>query len=302
MITTLSSALSTLSMVGNNGSKVHSVLNHANADVVLSSTEGTQFRMHNFTLKTTSGYFRSTLSNAHQTSESALFTCTLPFSDAPLERVLLMISGLPTTPWSSFTELEDAVTVMEYLDTPGPLSLIQASFLPPVLLQSPIAVYGLAAKLGWDKVLQHAAELSLPMGNLVQRALSDPEIEQQLKKVESAALMRLLAFHQRRRDEFRTLLYSDAFAGGNAKVGYCTRCNAIKDNSPWRDLRSRLLTEMERDTSGKWFGGREMQGWDETRGCWDAKCPNIGCRTVNYSQQMTMENLREGVKGLPMIV
>ncbi|KAF9441447.1 hypothetical protein P691DRAFT_573602 [Macrolepiota fuliginosa MF-IS2] len=132
MTSTPSSEPSSLPTADSNETKLHPILNYADADVVLSSEGGTLFRLHSITLKFTSGYFRSILSDPSsgpQPKQRCLITDKPTTCDAPLERVLLMISGLPTDPWASFDEAEAAANIMSYLDTPGPLSLLRASLL-----------------------------------------------------------------------------------------------------------------------------------------------------------------------------
>ncbi|KAJ3570510.1 hypothetical protein NP233_g4358 [Leucocoprinus birnbaumii] len=98
--------------------------------------------------------------NEGKLDDTSADVITVPFFDKPLERVLLIISAKPIPPWQSFAELEAAMEVMDYLDTPGPISYIRYWCLTPVFLSEPIRLYGLGARYGWEDVMQHASKLT----------------------------------------------------------------------------------------------------------------------------------------------
>lgn len=315
--------------------QVHPKFNSDEADTVISSNQGTLFCLSSITLRMTSGYFRSLLPKDTQSETARSSDITpastsfeskvhyIPFPDAPLERVLLMMSGLSTPPWSSFAELDGAVDVIEYLDAPGPLSIIRASCLAPLFLSEPVRVYALGARFGWDEVTQHAAVYTLPI-NLLYSSQSplpasspsdgksggsngsgdgDADLEDQLSRIPGPALFRLLKFHRRRRDTFRTLLWSPTmFTVGNADNALCRGCDKEVDNSSWRELRSRLLWEIDQDASGKSILSLEMEEWEESMRCWNAKCRTAGCETPLYHRLVTMKEIRDCVEQLPELV
>ncbi|KXN91879.1 hypothetical protein AN958_11181 [Leucoagaricus sp. SymC.cos] len=284
----------------------HAKFNDPAADIILSSNPGTLFRMPSITMRTTSGLLRLFLTDyepvkvdsPHSTPDghasgtdtgSPMDVISLPFDDAPIERVLLLLSALPTKPWTSFAELEAAVDVMDYLDTPGPLSYVRISCFMPTFLSEPIRLYGLGARYGWEDVIQHAAELTLSLNLFPPSSPSDDEsetdrkeIEDQLTRLPSTYLYRLLKMHRRRRDKFHELLFSDMFSVGNAAhvncacAQYTCGCSMASDNTPWLLLSSRLVWEMDQNPSGSAILSADMDSWEEATRCWNSRCKRCG--------------------------
>ncbi|KXN91882.1 hypothetical protein AN958_11184 [Leucoagaricus sp. SymC.cos] len=299
----------------------HPKFNEPPADIILSSNPGTLFRMPSITMRTTSGLLRLFLADyepvkvdsPHSTPEghasgtdtgSPMDVISLPFDDAPIERVLLLLSAQPTEPWMSFAELEAAVNVMDYLDTPGPISYVRVSCFLPTFLSEPIRLYGLGARYGWEDVIQHAAELTLSLNLFPPSSPSDDEsetdrkeIEDQLTRLPSTYLYRLLKMHRRRRDNFRELLFSsDMFSVGNAAHVNCP-CGTEINNATWHELRARLVWELDQNPSGKTILALEMEEMDESSRCWKAKCSR--CASLYYNRLETMKNIRACVEQLP---
>jgi hypothetical protein len=225
---------------------------------------------------------------------------SLPFEDAPIARVLLILSAQPIDPWKSFRELEAAIDVMEYLDTPGPLSVVRASCFTPIFCAEPIRLYGLAARFGWEEVLHHAAELTLNLNLFPSADDAASKIEEQLMRLPAPALYRLIKLHRRRRDKFRALIYSvDTFSVGNAVHINCS-CGTEINNSFWRELRSRLVWELDQNPSGRTILAPEMEEMDESARCWKAKCSR--CSSLYYNRLGTSKNIRMCVEKLPKIL
>ncbi|KAF5346865.1 hypothetical protein D9756_010554 [Leucocoprinus leucothites] len=296
----------------------HPKFNDETADTILSSNQGTLFRMHSVTLKTASGLLRLFLSQNEPSrtltdtlppssndprlgssgSDSPTDVISLPFNDAPIERVLFILSAQPTEPWVSFEELEAAVDVMDYLDTPGPLAFVRASCFMPVFALEPVRLYGLGAKFGWGEVITYAARLTLTF-NLFPSSDDDNKnkIEEQLTRLPSSALYRLLKFHRRRRDTFRESVYSmETFGVGNAVHINCP-CGTEVNNSFWRELRSRLVWEIDQNPSGETILAPEVMEMEESKRCWKAKC--TGCGSLYYNMAETLKNIRGCVELLP---
>ncbi|KAJ3568194.1 hypothetical protein NP233_g5875 [Leucocoprinus birnbaumii] len=296
----------------------HPQFDDATADTVLSSNQGTLFRMHSVTLRATSGLLRLFLSDPKPTNtggdpasppdltnlsltttvDMSTDVISLPFDDVPIQRVLLLVSAQPTEPWSSFEELEAAINVMEYLDTPGPLTFVRASCFMPVFSSQPIRLYGLGSKFGWNEVTEHAAVLTLSL-NLLPSSTSDDNqnLEEQLTRLSSGALYKLLKFHRLRRDTFRNLMYSvEIFGVGNATQINCP-CGTEVNNSCWRELRARLVWETDQNPSGATILSPEMEEMEESAKCWKAKCSR--CGSLYYNRIETLKNIRSCVGKLP---
>ena len=77
----------------------HPLFSSPDADVVLASKDQTQFRVHSYTLKTTSGCFRGMFSLPTSSQASTGFEVIRLEEDSDtLERLLRMICGLPVSP------------------------------------------------------------------------------------------------------------------------------------------------------------------------------------------------------------
>ncbi|KXN91876.1 hypothetical protein AN958_11178 [Leucoagaricus sp. SymC.cos] len=299
----------------------HPKFNDWRADIILSSKEGTLFRVHSIVLQSASGLLQLFLSDINRTkqepAESTIESnsgnprndpptevITLPFSDPPIERVLLVMTAQEIPPWSSWSELEAAVDVMEYLDTPGLLSFVRTWCLNPVFLSEPIRVYGLGAKFEWEEVMQHAAKLSLRM-NLFpsprtqspntatseeensDQLLEEPDIENQLSRL----------IHRHRRDEFRTFIRSPNNFNAAASAQYTCGCNMANDNTPWLLLSSRLVWEMDQNPSGSAILSADMDSWEEATRCWNSRCKR--CGGIAHERVEMLRKLRKCIEGLP---
>ncbi|KXN91880.1 hypothetical protein AN958_11182 [Leucoagaricus sp. SymC.cos] len=290
--------------------KFHPRFNDPEADIVLSSKEGTLFRIHSVVLKSASGLFQLVFSDVNHgkrgmaqstnedstkenpCSESDIEVITLPFPNPPIKRVLLMITAQEIPPWSSTAELEAAVEVMEYLEARGPLSIVRMSCLTSVCLSDPLQLYGLGARFGWGEVMQHTAALTLHL-NLF------PDIEPQLFKIPGPSLYRLLRLHRRRRDEFRAFILSpENFVGGTSALYKCA-CGRSNDNGPWRILASRLFWEMDQNPSGSTILSPEMDTWEESVRCWNSLCPRPSCGRASQDRVEMLRKLRQCIEQLP---
>ncbi|KXN91875.1 hypothetical protein AN958_11177, partial [Leucoagaricus sp. SymC.cos] len=104
----------------------HPLFNDEDADIVLIPNDGAHFCLPRFTLKKTSGYFRDAIfSKPLENNEFVI-----KFPTEPFEYVLLMVSGLPTTPPSTFDEIEAAINVLQFLDAQGLLTTFRHYVLP----------------------------------------------------------------------------------------------------------------------------------------------------------------------------
>ncbi|KAF5346831.1 hypothetical protein D9756_010585 [Leucocoprinus leucothites] len=105
----------------------HPSFDDEDADTVLSSNDHMLFRLPRVTLRKSSGHFRN-IFDSPKGKDSEPPEYKIPFPTIPLERVLCLISGLPVPIEKlSFSEIDAMVDVMQYLDTPGPLSTIRVS-------------------------------------------------------------------------------------------------------------------------------------------------------------------------------
>ncbi|EPQ57609.1 hypothetical protein GLOTRDRAFT_37773, partial [Gloeophyllum trabeum ATCC 11539] len=101
------------------------------ANVVLGCKDGSMyFRLHAFTLKTASSWFRA-MFTLPQCSDTATITSSPAASDvirldedAPtLEALFRMICGLPIPPLDSYDTIEPLLYAADKYDMPGPISI-----------------------------------------------------------------------------------------------------------------------------------------------------------------------------------
>lgn len=204
--------------------KYHPDFSLPDADIILRSLEGTLYRVHSYTLRTTSGLFY-TMFNLPQPMKIAehdvrgsrglrLEEIPIYEPDFVLERILRLICGLPVPPWESYDVLECVLTVAEKWDTPGPITIIRAALTSPQFLDSdPLRLYAIATHFEWKEEAKIASKKTLKLD------LHDASYAPMLEGLASKDLLSLLNLHRRRRDKFKELLDSpERFAAGNRFV------------------------------------------------------------------------------------
>lgn len=299
----------------------HSHFASPDADIVLCSVESTYYRVPSFTLRTTSGFFRKILPpppGYHATHAQYPLTpipspiqhhhivgagvvveepILVNLKDSVVERVLRMLSGLRTPKWGSFDELEDAVTLIEEWDAPGPLSVVRAAITAPLFLSEPLRLYAIASHFNWDEEARLASTYTLTL------SLYDEKHQSMLERLSSKHLMALLNFHRRRRDEFKAFIDSEEpFNAGNATHYHCTGCGEETDNHSWRELKSRMFLEMDQRPLGDTLSGLDMEEWPESTACWSAKCHKEDCGRLNYNKLSTLRDIKECIDRLPSTI
>ena len=207
-------------------SSYHPLFSFPNGDVVLRSTEGTLYRLHSYTLRTSSGLFDTMFSlpqpkicrlshNYHvsTSSDTRLYPDILDVyeADFPMAEVLKLIYGILTPLRTSFDEIEAILALAEKWDTQGVIEKLRSVFSSPQFIdQYPIKCYVLSRHYGWDYEAKLASTRTLALN------LYDPIHIHSLDQLSSKDLRLLLNLHRKRRDMFRQLLNSpERFPAGN---------------------------------------------------------------------------------------
>ncbi|KAH9475535.1 hypothetical protein JR316_0012650 [Psilocybe cubensis] len=292
----------------------HNAFSDPDADAVLRSYQGTLYRVHSYTLRTTSGLFETMFTlpqpNSRHSSdceEPSMSKINLPSvldvyeSDFVLERLLRLLTGLPLPRWNSIEEIERVLTVAEKWDTPGPISTMRYALSSHQFLQShPLKCYMLATHFGWD------AEAKLASTHTLTLNLNDKIHSSVIDQMTSKDLLPLLDLHRKRRDMFRELLNSpERFAAGNSSPYHCNRCGVTElDNYAWRAFKHAMFLEIERRPLGDTLGlaSGEAAEWPESLACWQAKCPKGGCGGLNYDRIATLRQIRLCISLLPTTI
>ncbi|KAE9396352.1 hypothetical protein BT96DRAFT_792474, partial [Gymnopus androsaceus JB14] len=199
-------------------------------------------------------------------------------NDAILEPMLRLMSGLPIPFWSQrecdsdesnekyFVEIEALLTLAESWDAPGPLSILRFGITSPMFLDQPLRLYAIATHFEWHPEAKLASKHSLGLD------LYDDEHEEALNRLSSKHLLALLRLHRNRRNALKVFLDDpEVFSLGNADNSRCN-CNGDIDNSAWRELKARIIREMDQNSRGSFVGSWEMEEWKESVRCWKAKC------------------------------
>ncbi|KAJ7125772.1 hypothetical protein C8R43DRAFT_1212083 [Mycena crocata] len=279
----------------------HPTFSSPDADIVLESFERTLYRVHSYTLRTTSVFFRTMLSLPPPEGGHSIEPIAIHQPDASVEPLLCLMSGLATLPWRSFDELESVLFLAENWDTPGPIASLRTALTAHKWLTAfPLRLYALAVHFGWR------TEAALASTHTLSLNLFDPEHAAALQSLPSTALLALLRLHRGRRITLNAMLNSpERFIAGNGEPFHCSACAITPlENRTWRALKARVGREMDvrplGDGLGLPVGG--MSEWEESRACWAARCTKDGCGAVNYDRIATLKQLRACVDSLPIAV
>ena len=106
----------------------HPLFASLDADVILGAKDETIFfRVHSYTLKTTSGWFRQMFTLPQKTPPTRKDVINLDEDADTLEALLRMICGLPVLRLESFDIVEAILYAAEKYDMPGPQSIGELS-------------------------------------------------------------------------------------------------------------------------------------------------------------------------------
>ncbi|KAJ7612985.1 hypothetical protein FB45DRAFT_842921 [Roridomyces roridus] len=255
------------------------------ADVALHSVEGTVYLVHSIILRNTSSFFRTMLSLPQPADSKAPHDIPVGEKDVVLERVLRLMCGMEIPRWSSLDEIESVLTLVEKWEAPGPLSVVRTAVTSTHFADEPLRLYVLTSHFGWEEeskqVLTETLKLMLLSG----------EHDSLLCRLSSRSLLKIVTFHDRCKTRFRDALNGgELFSAGNEEPRICG-CGKRTDNTTWRALKAKLLTEFEKRPLGDQILV-DMSAWPEAAACWREKC---GCGTQYYDQVATVRNIKESI-------
>ncbi|EKM54218.1 uncharacterized protein PHACADRAFT_257912 [Phanerochaete carnosa HHB-10118-sp] len=269
----------------------HELFNSPNADTVLGSKDRVLFRVHSYTLKTTSGWFKDMFSLPQKDRASDHRVDIFLDEDAStLEALLRCVCGLAIPCLESYDVIEPLLFAAEKYDMPGPLSIVRALASTPPLLADSLHLFVLACRYGWDDVAQLAASQTLTLN------LNDEKYRPVLAKLMSIPLLNLLALHRGRRDTLRERLNEAPFVSDSVE-STCSHCGSKVDYHTWRELKHRIVTEMDVRALGDTVLDPGISDWPEAQRCWAAQCSN--CGRVLYDKKETLRAIRSRIEELP---
>ncbi|KZT24213.1 hypothetical protein NEOLEDRAFT_1094847 [Neolentinus lepideus HHB14362 ss-1] len=285
----------------------HPLFSSDDADVVLGCKDGTTyFRLHSFILKMTSSWFRTMFSLPQQTPISA--TPPEPSSrpgssdiihldeDAnTLEGLFRMICGQPIPRLDSYDIIEPLLYAAEKYDMLGPISIIRALVMTPALLQEPLRLYPIACRFGWEDEARLASAQTLTLN------IHEPQYRPHLQKLATDALLDLFSLHRERRERLKQRLNETPFIDDRGPAT-CTACGFPIDYHTWRELKYKIIFEMDERPLGDTICNAGLIEWREARACWDARCSNVACSRVLYDKAETARVIRECIDQLPTTI
>jgi hypothetical protein len=304
------------------GPKFHPLFDF-DADVVLGSRDGVLFRVPSMTLKMTSAWFRTMFTlpqgsppaparsrNSNQRSITASATSSsstavdteiisLDEDSRTLEPLLRMICGLEIPTLDTWDAVEPVLYASEKYDMPGPASIVRALLRTPAFADAPLRLYAAACHFGWAEDIRTASTRSLAAN------LYGPENRAALLRLRTSDLLALFELHHARRVQFRDRVAQAPFLTdaqlNDAAPPRCSRCREPISYSEWRELRHRMLTELENCPSGDTvLAGLEV--WPTALACWSAKCKKAMCGSTVYDKGLTSKAIRELLESLPNAV
>ncbi|KAK0461031.1 uncharacterized protein EV420DRAFT_1529838 [Desarmillaria tabescens] len=274
------------------GFKLHPLFTEG--DTTLAAKGGsTFFRVYSHTLKMTSGFFRSMFSLPQDPSSSskAKGVFYLDEDEDTLECLLRMMCGLSLPPVDSYDQLDSLLDAVEKYDTPGPLSIVRLLVMTPALTVQPFRLYGIACRFGWEAEAKHASTQTL------QYNLYDPAIRPLLQRLSTDSLLNLMQLHRSRREGLRQRLNDPPFVAGSTAT--CVSCHSLIDYHTWRELKYKIILEMDKRPLGDTVIETGLLDWPEAVACWTAKCPESSCHRSLYDKVETLRVIRDCVEKLP---
>ncbi len=271
----------------------HPLFSSPGADVVLGARDGVLFRVHSFTLRTTSGWFRAMFSLPQKSESEQPVVIYVDEDSAVLEALLRCVCGLTIPRMDSYDLLEPLLYAAEKYDMPGPLSIARALSMTPPLLSSPLRLFAMACRYGWEDVAKLASTSSLSLD------IHSPEHRSVLQKLTSVPLLNLLEFHRNRRELLRKRLNEAPFVddGGGAS---CSHCGSAVDYHTWRELKYVMVLTMDSRPLGDTICDPGLTEWPEAQACWDARC--VTCSRVLYDKKETLRAIRDCIDQLPIVI
>lgn len=269
----------------------HPMFNAPEADVVLAAKDGILFRVHSFTLKTTSGWFSSMFSLPQKDDPSSPVTMYLDEDSTALEALLRCVCGLAIPRLESYDIIEPLLYAAEKYDMPGPLSIVRALVMTPPMLANPLRLFVMACRYGWEEIARLAAKETLTLN------LFDPAHRTSLRKLHSVPLLSLLDLHRTRRDKLKQHLNEPPFVNDQGPSS-CSHCGSSVEYHTWREMKHALIMEMDVRPMGDTICETGLMDGPQARNCWEARCTT--CQRVLYDKKETLVAIRSCINALPI--
>lgn len=97
----------------------------------------------------------------------------------------------------------------------------------------------------------------------------------------------------------RSLLSEPPFVTGGVAV--CVQCHARVEYQTWRELKYRIIFEIDERPLGDTIG-HGLNVWPEAVACWHAHCPNAQCQRKLYDKSQSLRAIQRCIDELPLAV
>ncbi|KAK0486733.1 hypothetical protein EDD18DRAFT_1292630 [Armillaria luteobubalina] len=258
----------------------HPTFNSPDAGAILSSLDGTLYRLPSSVLRRTTTFFASPSFTFEPNSKPV----PIHEHDPVLEPLLRIVSGLAIPPWRVFDDLEGVLSLAGTWGARGAVDVMRASITAPVFLREPLRVYAIATRFRWDEEADLASRYRLEL------SLHDEQHQEALRRIPTCALVRLFKFHRKRRDEFRVGMRGEGLV-------MCVGCGKVVDAEAWAALLWRMFWEIYASPSRDRLCSLEVEEWEEMERCLGQKC--TGCGRAVYERLEVLEKVRRCLADLP---
>ncbi|KAK0485534.1 hypothetical protein EDD18DRAFT_699095 [Armillaria luteobubalina] len=278
----LLSSFSTSTMASQNlAATYHPTFNSPDADAILSSLDGTLYRLPSSVLRRTTTFFASPSFTFEPNSKPI----PIHERDVVLERLLRIISGLAIPPWRTFDDLKDVLNLAGTWGARGAVEIVRTAITAPVFLREPLRVYSTATRFGREEEAELASRYTLEL------SLHEEQHEEALRRIPTRALVKLFKFHRKRRDECHVSMQ------GEGHTVMCAECGKTVGGETWAALVWKMFWEMDVSPSGERLCSLEIEEWEEMERCLGEKCG--GCGRAVYERLEVLERVRKCLDDLP---
>lgn len=174
---------------------VHPAYSSGDADLVLKSSNGTQFRVHTLLLRMASDVFADMLSfPQEQGTDSTDSVVHLAEDEAVVASLLDVI--YPRRPTVELKTVEFAAQLAEAADKydlPDVTTLVRSALIQPSFPGSPLQTYALSCRFGWSAEADTASERTLS------DSLYTPAAQRILATLDGISVLKLINLHRERK-------------------------------------------------------------------------------------------------------
>lgn len=82
----------------------------------------------------------------------------------------------------------------------------------------------------------------------------------------------------------------------------CIQCNTLIEYHTWRELKYKIVLEMDKRPAGDTIINTGLINWPEAKACWKAKCTKKDCGRLLYDKEETLRVIKQCIEELPSTV